>query len=153
MQTTTTPTATTAAAPPVPVRRAPAHAFARHYAEMLAAMFLGMFVLGATLTALLAPAGVDAGAWDADAPALFLAAMAITMTVPMVAWMRYRGHRWLLCWEMSAAMLVPTLLAIGLYAGDAVASVHAAMGIQHAGMFPAMLGVMVLRRREYSGAH
>jgi hypothetical protein len=29
-----------------------------------------------------------------DAPALSLLGMAVVMTVPMVGWMRYRGHGW-----------------------------------------------------------
>lgn len=150
MQTTTTPDSTTSTAvqpdgsdaPP----RTPVRNFVRHYAEMLVAMFLGMFVLGFALTALLELAA----SWDTEAPALFLLSMAFNMTVPMVAWMRYRGHRWRLGGEMAAAMLVPTLLAIGvLWAGSGGDS-HGPMMIQHIGMFPSMLMAMLLRRGEYS---
>jgi len=124
--------------------------FVRHYVEMLVAMFLGMFVLGFALEALLELAGVDASSWDTEKPALFLLVMAVNMTVPMVAWMRYRGHRWQLCWEMSAAMFVPTFVAIGvLWAGSGGES-HGPMMIQHIGMFPSMLLAMLLRRDEYS---
>jgi hypothetical protein len=66
---------------------------ARHYAEMLVAMFLGMFVLGSALAALLDLAGVDVSSWGSEAPELLLLGMAFTMTVPVVAWMRHRGHR------------------------------------------------------------
>jgi hypothetical protein len=132
-------------------RRTPVRNFARHYAEMLVVMFLGMFVLGFGLVALLEAAGVDASDWDRDAPALFLLSMAVYMTVPMVAWMRYCGHRWGLAAEMSAAMFVPTFAVIALLWAGAGSDVHGLMGIQHVAMFPAMLGVMLLRRDEYTG--
>jgi hypothetical protein len=61
---------------------------------MLAAMFLGMFALGMPLAAGLSVVGIDASAWRTDAPELMLLGMAFTMSVPMAAWMRYRGHRW-----------------------------------------------------------
>ena len=70
--------------------------FARHYVEMLIAMFVGMGVLGAPLALLT----------DIEAPALRLLNMALTMTIGMVAWMRYRGHSWMPAAEMSALMLL-----------------------------------------------
>ena len=88
--------------------------------------------------------------WDADAPALHLFGMAVTMTVPMVAWMRYRGHGWAPCWEMAAAMFVPTFVAIGLLWTGAMTGVHGLLMIQHIAMFPLMLGVMALRWEEYA---
>ena len=147
---TTTQTKTDAASSEAATPATPVRNFVRHYAEMLVAMFLGMFVLGFALVALLELAGIDVGSWDTEAPALLLLGMAFTMTVPMVAWMRHRGDRRQLCWEMSAAMFVPSFLAIGLLWGEAVGDAHSAMGIQHIGMFPAMLVAMLLRRDEYS---
>ena len=76
--------------------------------------------------------------------------MATNMTVPMVAWMRHRGHGWLPCWEMTAAMYVPTFGALALLEAGVLGDAHAAMGVQHVVMFPAMLGVMLLRRDEYT---
>jgi hypothetical protein len=122
--------------------------FIRHYVEMVVAMFAGMFVLGgAALLAL----GLDSNRLFDDAPALGLTGMALTMTIPMVAWMRYRGHGWPASWEMTASMFVPTFLAIGLLWAGALDSGHTAMGIQHVIMFPAMLAVMFLRLEEYTG--
>ena len=115
----------------------PALRFTRHYLEMVVAMLLGMLVLGLPLSTLI------------HAPALELLNMAVTMTVPMVAWMRYHGHGWQPVWEMSAAMFVPTFAAIGLLWGGVVADEHAAMAIQHTAMFPLMLVAMLLRRSEY----
>jgi hypothetical protein len=120
--------------------------FLRHYLEMVVAMLLGMLVLGMPLDLLLGSVGVDT-----DAPVLMLLGMAFTMSVPMVAWMRYRGHGWGPAWEMTASMFLPSLAAIALYLGGAVEDTHALMMIQHVAMFPAMLVAMLLRRDEYSG--
>jgi hypothetical protein len=35
--------------------------------------------------------------------------MAISMTIPMVAWMRYRRHSWRNSMEMGAAMMLPAV--------------------------------------------
>jgi hypothetical protein len=131
----------------------PAYTFARHYVEMVVAMILGMFVLGGIVAVLLGQVGVDTGDWHSDAPALMLLEMAFTMSVAMVAWMRYRGHAWRPCWEMTASMFVPTFAAIALLAGGLVEDGGMLMLIQHVVMFPAMLGVMLLRRDEYTGHH
>jgi len=124
--------------------------FLRHYAEMLIAMFLGMFVLGGALAALLSPFGVDVSSWRTEAIELLLLGMAFVMTVPMVAWMRYRGHGWAPAWEMTAAMFVPSIAAIALLWVSLVGDSGTLLAIQHIAMFPAMLGVMLLRRHEYS---
>jgi hypothetical protein len=119
--------------------------FIRHYLEMVIAMLLGMAVLGIPGFMALEAAGVDT-----EAAGVLLWGMAVSMTVPMVAWMRHRGHGWLPCWEMAAAMIVPTIGALALLEAGALGDAHAAMGIQHVVMFPAMLGVMLLRRDEYT---
>jgi hypothetical protein len=74
------------------------------------------------------------------------------MTVPMVAWMSYRGHPRPRNAEMAASMMVPTLGAAAL-ATAGVLSTGWALGVQHAAMVPAMLGVMLLRYDHYAGAH
>jgi hypothetical protein len=123
--------------------------FIRHYVEMVVAMFLGMAVLGV-------PAGWGLGAvgssWselNTNAPALMLLGMAVTMTVPMVGWMRSRGHGWRANAEMSASMLVPTAAAIGvLQAG--LLDIGVLLVVEHVVMLLAMLGVMLLRPAEYT---
>jgi hypothetical protein len=120
--------------------------FTRHYLEMVVAMFAGMFVLGGGAVLLL---GLDTDSLYNDSPELGLTGMAVTMTIPMVAWMRHRGHGWAASLEMTAAMFVPTFLALALLWAGALESGHSAMGIQHVIMFPAMLGVMFLRPDEY----
>jgi hypothetical protein len=125
--------------------------FARHYTEMVAAMFLGMAVLGVPLTGLLGVAGVDVSDWRTDARELMLLGMAFTMSVPMAAWMRFRGHAWAPVWEMSAAMFIPSFLAIGLLWAGSVENSGTLLAIQHVGMFPGMLAAMLLRLDEYTG--
>jgi hypothetical protein len=125
--------------------------FARHYAEMVAAMFAGMFVLGIPLAALLGVVGVEVSAWRTDARELLLLGMAFTMSVPMAAWMRYRGHAWAPVWEMTASMFVPSFAAIGLLWAGVAEDTDALLYIQHIGMLPSMLAVMLLRLGEYTG--
>jgi hypothetical protein len=128
--------------------------FIRHYVEMLVAMFGGMMVLGLPAGAALAAAGMSMSELHNDAPALMLLVMAVTMTVPMVAWMRFRGHGWRTNSEMSASMFLPTFAVIGLLWVDVVADIGALLLIQHVAMLLAMLAAMLLRRDEYThGAH
>ncbi len=124
--------------------------FIRHYVEMLVAMFLGMVVLGAPALLALGAAGVSSAELRGDAPALLLLGMGVTMTVPMVAWMRYRGHGWRVSNEMAAAMMIPTAGVIGLLGAGVVGDIGTLLMIEHVVMFPAMLVAMLLRREEYS---
>ena len=121
--------------------RGPTGRFVMHYVEMLLAMFAGMLVLWMPFAALGRP----------DATELELLGMAFAMTVPMVAWMRYRGHGWAPAAEMTAAMFLPTFAAIALLWGGVIEDGHTPMMIQHVAMFPAMLVAMLLRRSEYTG--
>jgi hypothetical protein len=128
--------------------------FIRHYVEMLVAMFLGMAVLGTPALLALGTAGVSSAELRSDAPALLLLGMGITMTVPMVAWMRHRGHGWPASNEMAASMLIPTAGVIGLLGTGLVGDVGTLLAIEHVVMLPSMLVAMLLRREEYShGAH
>jgi hypothetical protein len=131
----------------------PTRNFVRHYLEMVASMLLGMVVLWLPLDGALQVFGSSIAAMERDAPAAGLLAMATIMTVPMVGWMRHRGHGWVPCVEMSASMYVPTFAVTGLLAGSVISDYHTLMGIQHSVMFPAMLVAMLLRPAEYKGAH
>jgi len=148
MQTLTTPSIHPTADAP---RGRPVRNFVRHYAEMVVAMVLGMVVLGTALALALQPAGVDVSNWRREAPALLLLGMAFTMTVPMVAWMRHRGHGWAPAADMTAAMFLPSLAAVGLLWAGLETDTHALLMIQHVAMPPAMLVAMLLRRHEYTG--
>jgi putative intracellular protease/amidase len=124
--------------------------FVRHYLEMVVAMLLGMYVLGAALRAGLGIAGVEYSMLRF--PELVVLEMGCTMALGMAAWMRYRGHGWPATLEMSAAMLVPAVVAAVLVWLDALDG-DAAMMPEHTVMFPLMLLVMLRRRDEYTAAH
>jgi hypothetical protein len=118
--------------------------FIRHYIEMVVVMVLGMVVLGAPANALVHTSG---------RPGLMLAEMAVTMTLPMIAWMRFRGHAWRPCNEMAASMLLPAAGAISLLATGLVTGVGTLMVAEHAAMLASMLFAMLFRREEYTGHH
>ena len=115
-------------------------AFARHYVEMVVVMVVGMVVLGAAV-------GLVA---DVEGAGAMVIEMGVTMTVPMVAWMRVRGHAWRPCLEMGASMVLPTLGTLALLGAGIVEGAGTLMVILHAVMLPAMLVAMLLRPAEYT---
>jgi hypothetical protein len=124
-------------------------AFVRHFVEMLLVMFLGMGLMEGAAHLVFAATGGSLS----DQPASFrVALMGVSMTAPMVVWMTYRGHPRARNAEMAASMLVPTVAAAAL-AGAGALQVGAALGLQHAVMIPAMLGVMLWRYDHYSQPH
>jgi hypothetical protein len=124
-------------------------AFARHFGEMVLAMLLGMMVLGGAAELLFAAAG---SSLSDQSGGVHVMVMGFTMTVPMVLWMSYRGHAAARNVEMALSMIVPSIVAAGL-AWAGVLESAAALGVQHAVMIPAMLGVMLWRYEDYSHAH
>jgi hypothetical protein len=133
-----------------PTRGGGTHArwrFLRHYLEMVAAMLVGMVVLGAALRGVLALAGL---AFPAQHPELAALEMAFDMSAGMVVWMRHRGHGWASTLEMAGAMFAPAialfpLLWLGVVSGDSL------LLLEHLAMFPLMFLVMLRRRGEYGG--
>ena len=124
----------------------PTATFVRHYLEMVLAMLAGMVVLGVPGALALDSAGVDT-----DAAGVLLIGMATSMTVPMVAWMRHRGHGWAPSADMALAMFLPSFAAIALLWTGLVEDADALLMIQHVVMLLAMLVAMLLRRDEYTG--
>ena len=120
--------------------------FLRHYAEMVVSMFVGMAVLGY-------PVDWAMGRLGASSDEFMFLGMAITMTVPMVGWMLYRGHGWRANAEMSASMYVPTFAVIGALATGLLTDIGMLMLIEHVAMLLAMAGVMLLRPAEYMHQH
>ena len=123
--------------------------FLLHFGEMVVAMYLGMMLLDM-------PSGmvISALGFSNSDPVTSALVMTVTMTVPMVLWMRVRGHTWERSGEMGAAMVIPSLVIVAL----AIAGVIARQGL--AGtvmnpMIPAMLALMLYRRSEYAhcGTH
>jgi hypothetical protein len=122
--------------------------FQRHYLEMIAAMLVGMVVLGAAVRGVVALAGLE---FAAQYPELAALEMAFDMSVGMVVWMRHRGHGWTSTLEMTGAMFAPLvalfpLLWLGVIAGDAL------VALEHLVMLPLMYLVMLRRRAEYGGS-
>ena len=127
----------------------PKRNFARHYVEMVVVMVGGMVVLGAPAGWLMGAFGTS---WSQLSPAMMVLVMAVTMTAPMVAWMRFRGHAWRPTAEMAASMVLPAFAAMAL-AWTVVTAVGTLMVVEHGAMLAAMLVAMLLRRDEYMGAH
>ena len=112
-------------------------AFVVHYLQMLAAMVVGMIVLG-PLSMLLPAAG-------AEVHALL---MATSMTAGMVAWMAWRRHSWPAVAEMALAMYLSFVVLFPLYwLGQLSAEGLILAG--HVVMLPAMALAMLHRRAEY----
>jgi hypothetical protein len=129
----------------------PTRHFARHYVEMVIVMFAGMAVLGLPAGWAITAMGTSWDELQSDAPAAMFGLMAMTMIVPMVAWMRFRGHGWRANGEMSLSMVLPTLGAIALLSADVAEDVGALLVAEHGVMLLAMLGAMLLRPSEYTG--
>jgi hypothetical protein len=111
-------------------------AFLGHFGQMVMAMMLGMGLFA------LLPVR------SRDLPELYALLMAVSMTVPMVAWMHFRGHPRRASAEMAAAMVVPTLLLIPLVWLDIISG-RMLIGLEHVLMLPTMLAAMLYRRSEY----
>jgi hypothetical protein len=124
--------------------------FVRHLVEMAVAMGIGMVVYALLVSGLLIAAG--GGSYRAarvDQPALFALGMALSMSVPMVAWMRARGHGWRSSAEMTAAMFGPAVVLIVCHRLGAVSAAWLCP-IACMAMIPAMTGAMALRLDEYT---
>ena len=127
--------------------------FLRHFFEMVVVMMVGMVALGTAFGAFhqLAFGSGFANAWR-DHVGLAVFAMAFNMTLPMVLWMRHRGHSWERGAEMALAMNLPLLPGFVLYGFGAIPG-RGVLGMQMMLMIPAMLAAMLYRREEYSATH
>ncbi|MEU9187362.1 hypothetical protein AB0D14_23035 [Streptomyces sp. NPDC048484] len=128
-------------------RHGKAH-FARHYLEMVAAMVVGMLILGAVTHGILALAGTELSA--SRQPELASLEMAFDMSVGMAVWMRHRGHGWASTFEMCGAMFVPALVLFPLLWLNVIAP-DSMISLEHLAMLPLMFLVMLRRRSEYGG--
>lgn len=120
--------------------------FWRHFLEMLGAMVVGMI---ATVAIFLSIVGLKT--WDevtTQYPTQALLAMAVGMTVPMVAWMVHRGMGWNNSVEMAGAMVLPVIPFLCFVWFGITDS--AQCGLYCALTVVAMLALMRFRRSEYS---
>jgi hypothetical protein len=122
--------------------------FLMHFGEMVLAMLLGMIVFGVVNNAVLIPMGFPYLS-SRLFPQAYALAMAVAMTLPMVAWMRIRKHPWRMSAEMAGAMLVPTVLLIAVCWIAHLPSTVLLTGT-HILMVPAMLAVMLYRWGDYT---
>jgi hypothetical protein len=122
--------------------------FLLHFGEMVLAMMVGMAVFAVVNGMLLIPRGFVYLS-SSMYPQAYAMAMAVSMTVAMVAWMFIRKHPWRLSAEMAGAMLVPTVLLIAICWIAHLPSDVLLTGT-HILMLPAMLAVMLYRWRDYA---
>jgi hypothetical protein len=122
--------------------------FTRHLLEMVVAMVAGMAVLGAAIWALGEPPGYSKLLVE-------YGLMGASMSVPMVAWMRHRGHSWSDGLEMTLAMLAPMFaLVLPVELGVVGLTGHSLMMLSHVAMIGGMVALMIYRRDRYAhGAH
>jgi flagellar biosynthetic protein FliP len=119
--------------------------FWRHYLQMIAAMAVGMIATGAIFLSV-----VGLKTWDevtSQYPTQVLVAMAVGMTVPMVAWMIYRGMGRRNTGEMAAAMILPVIPFLALVWSGVTQD--AQCGAYCISTMLAMFGLMRYRRNVY----
>jgi hypothetical protein len=107
-----------------------------------------MAVGGVLFRAVLAAFGTTITEVRLQEPELAVLVMGFNMTVPMVAWMRHRGHGWRSSAEMAAAMFIPAIPVIALLRSEVI-GFAAVSGLYCASMLAAMLALMLYRRSEY----
>lgn len=134
---------------PAKLRQRVTREFVRHYAEMALVMLGGMAVLA--LPARWGVSQLQPGL--EDDPELMLARMGLIMALPMIPWMRWRGHDWQPCLEMCAAMLLPAAGVAALSLAGLVENVELLMTLEHVVMFAAMFAVMIARPQVYSHSY
>jgi energy-converting hydrogenase Eha subunit A len=141
-------TTTTKRAPPRALLRKAGY-FVLHYLEMCLACCVGGVTLGVAFFGGAALLGYPD--LIIRAPVFSTLMLAVILTVPMVAWMRFRRHGWRPSLEMGAATMGLGIAMIGL----------GALGlIPPSGMFewvaslacPVMLVPMLLRLNLYTGS-
>lgn len=122
--------------------------FWRHFLEMLGVMVLGMVAAAAIFLSM-----VGLESWDevtTEYPTQALLVMAAGMTLPMTAWMLYRGMGWRNSTEMAAAMALPAIPFLCLVWFGVTRS--ALCGAYCAVTVVAMPVLMYLRRDVYSAS-
>jgi flagellar biosynthetic protein FliP len=116
---------------------------------MIVAMFVGMAVLGAFWALVLAAIGTSSEELLESAPAVVALGLMFDMTVPMVLWMRHRGHARADIAEMAGAMGFVAVIALVLLWASVIEPIGIC-GIECALMVPAMAVVMLHHRHAYS---
>lgn len=121
--------------PPTAVRQA--WNFGRHFFEMCVAMCIGVALTTMVLRGAAAASGADL---RQEWPGLSLLVISIAITLPMAAWMRFRGMDLRPILEMSAAGILAVVVAawFGIISASSV-GVGTVCGLECVAMFAAML--------------
>ena len=122
--------------------------FVLHFVEMCVPMCIGWAVGDAVYFALADLLGSSDP--FRDWPGLSLVVVTFNMTMPMVAWMRFRGMAWQPIAEMAAGMVVLALVIL-LAGWVGIAAMSSLPFLEHGLMMPAMLVPMLLRFDLYTG--
>ena len=113
--------------------------FVVHFVEMWIAMLVGMQIFMGIPGVMALPS------------LLHQTGMALSMSVPMVVWMRVRGHGWRHGIDMAVAMVVPWGIVEGLVALGAAEALPWLPESGTAAMAMGMLGFMLFHREHYAG--
>jgi hypothetical protein len=105
---------------------------------MVLAMLVGMAALDAIFEGILAVAGTSYAVLVDDAPAAVALILMFNMTVPMLLWMRIRGHEATEVSEMGVAMVVVGAMTVFLLWLSVIDS-EAICGVECGLMVAAML--------------
>lgn len=135
------------ASPPPAIHQHAWRHFWRHFLEMTVVMVIGMFAAASVLMITLNVIVDGEITWEqalVDYPAHALLAVAIGMSVPMIPWMRHRGHSTGSANEMALVMAVPVIPFVCLALFDVVKG--AGCGLYCLIGFVAMLALMILAR-------
>ena len=119
--------------------------FGRHYIEMCIAMCIGVAVTSFLLRSAADTSGVDL---RQEWPGLSLLAISVGISLPMAAWMRFRGMEWRPILEMSMAGILAVMVVawFGLISASGV-KVGTVCGVACVAMF----GAMLFRLDVYTG--
>jgi hypothetical protein len=122
--------------------------FTRHLLEMVVAMGAGMAALGVAIWLLGEPPGYGNALVE-------YGLMGVFMSVPMVGWMRRRGHAWSDGLEMTVAMLFPMFslvvpVELGVAGYVPGLSEDSLMMLSHVAMIGGMVALMVYRWDRYA---
>jgi hypothetical protein len=120
---------------------------ARHFVlnlgEMFLAMMIGMAAFDAVFNGILAVAGTSYPTLVDDASAAVALILMFNMTVPMLLWMRVRGHAATEVSEMGVAMVLVGATTVFLLWLSVINSA-AICGVECGLMLPAMVAAMLL---------
>jgi hypothetical protein len=126
----------------------PTGRFLAHLAEMCVAMCVGAIVL--SLIFFEGAALIGYANLPQQYPELATAVIALNLSLPMAAWMRFRGHEWRPTVEMSGAtIVVGILLIVAFWVG--IVPKGRLLETQISLACPVMIAVMLFRFNLYSG--